>query len=228
MAPDHPTRVELRQRAFARDGNRASEVEIARDQPARDDGPLWSRPSRAKLFTTPRGSPRSRRPTDVFLLVLCVIGLLGVVRSASPPSEFWLRLADFATSVPGFFAVLWRAGLWLMSAWAVFLLLVTIVMRRLDLFRDQILALAGTIVALITMREATGTGSRSLWDAAIAVGPPVDPVSVRIALVVAVTAAVGPCMARPFRAMGWWLLGVGALSEAVLGVAAPSGVVLGF
>lgn len=191
-------------------------------------GPLWSRPSRAKLFTTPRGSPRSRRPTDVFLLVLCVIGLLGVVRSASPPSEFWLRLADFATSVPGFFAVLWRAGLWLMSAWAVFLLLVTIVMRRLDLFRDQILALAGTIVALITVREATGTASRSLWDAAIAVGPPADPVSVRIALVVAVTAAVGPCMARPFRAMGWWLLGVGALSEAVLGVAAPSGVVLGF
>jgi glycosyltransferase 2 family protein len=189
--------------------------------------PLWSRPSRAKLFATPRGSPRSRRPTDVVLLILCVIGLLSVVKSASPPSDFWQRLADLAISLPGFFDVVWRAGLWLMSAWAIFLLLATLLVKRLDLLRDQSLALAGAIIALVAVRGATGGTSRSLWDSALAVDPPPDTVSVRIALAIAVTTALSPWIARPFRALGWWLLGVGSLSEAVLGVAAPSGVVLG-
>ena len=188
---------------------------------------LWSRPSRAKLFATPRGSPRSRRPTDVVLLILCVIGLLAVVKSASPPSDFWLRLGDFATSLPGFFDVIWRAGLWLMSAWAVFLVLAVLLSKRLDLARDQVLALAGSVVALVVIRGATGGSSRSLWDAAIAVGPPSDAVSVRIALVIALATAVSPWIARPFRALSWWLLGLGSISEAILGVSSPSGVVLG-
>ncbi len=189
--------------------------------------PLWSRPSRAKLFVTPKSSPRSRRPTDVVLLLLCLIGLLGVVKSSSPPSDFWSRLTDFATSWPGFFDVVWRAGLWLMSAWAAFLLLATLAARRLDLLRDAVLALAGSIIALIIIREATGGASRSLWDAAVSVGPPPAAVSVRIALAIAVTASVSPWVARPFREMSLWLVGVGALSEVVLGAASSSGVVLG-
>jgi glycosyltransferase 2 family protein len=188
---------------------------------------LWSRPSRAKLFATPPGSSRSRRPTDVVLLVLCVIGLLAAVESASPPSDFWLRLSEFATSLPGFFDVIWRAGLWLVSAWAVFLLLAVLLSKRWDLLRDQVLALAGSVVALVAIRGATGGSSRSLWDAAIAVGPPPDAVSVRIALVIALATAVSPWVARPFRTLGWWLLCLGSISEAILGASSPSGVVLG-
>ena len=99
--------------------------------------PLWSRPSRVKLFTTAKGAPRSRRPTDSLLLVLSVVGLLGVVKSTTPPSAFWQKLADFATSLPGFFDILWRAGLWLMSGWAVFLVVASALRTRTDILRDQ-------------------------------------------------------------------------------------------
>jgi uncharacterized protein (TIRG00374 family) len=189
--------------------------------------PLWSRPSRVKLFTTAGGDPRARRPTDVLLFVLCVVGLLGVVKSSTPPSEFWQKLADFATSLPGFFAVLWRAGLWLMSGWAVFLVVASAVRGRADILRDQILALASSAVAVVAVGAAVGGPSRSLFDAAVAVGPPPDPVSTRVALAVAATLVASPYMARPFRALGWWLIAVGAVSAAILSVAAPSGVVLG-
>ncbi len=189
--------------------------------------PLWSRPSRVKLFTTARGAPRSRRPTDFLLLVLSVVGLLGVVKSSTPPSAFWQRLADFATSLPGFFDILWRAGLWLMSGWAVFLVVASALRTRTDILRDQILALVGSGVAVVVVGAAIGGPSRSLFDAAVAVGPPPDPVSTRVALAVAATVAVSPYIARPFRALGWWLIAVGAISAAILSVAAPSGVVLG-
>jgi glycosyltransferase 2 family protein len=189
--------------------------------------PLWSSPSRVKLFTASRGKPRSRRPTDVVLFILCVLGLLSVVKSASPPSDFWARLADLATSLPGFFDVIWRAGLWLMSAWAIFLFLAPLVVRRLDLLRDEVLALAGSVVALVALRAATVGATRSLWDAAVAVGPPPEAVSVRVGLAVAATAALSPWIARPFRGLSWWLLGVGAASVALLGASTPSGVVLG-
>ena len=189
--------------------------------------PLWSRPSRVKLFTTARSSPRSRRPTDFLLLALCVVGLLGIVKSTTPPSAFWQKLADLATSLPGFFDILWRAGLWLVTGWAVFLVVASAVRSRTDILRDQILALVGSGVAVVVVGGAVGGPSRSLFDAAIAVGPPPDPVATRVALAVAATVAVSPYIARPFRALGWWLIAVGAISASILSVAAPSGVALG-
>ena len=36
------------------------------------------------------------------------------------PVKLWL--AQFAASMPGFFDILWRAGLWVLSAWAIFLI----------------------------------------------------------------------------------------------------------
>ena len=189
--------------------------------------PLWSRPSRVKLFTTARSSPRSRRPTDFLLLALCVVGLLGIVKSTTPPSAFWQKLADLATSLPGFFDILWRAGLWLVTGWAVFLVVASAVRSRTDILRDQILALVGSGVAVVVVGGAVGGPSRSLFDAVIAVGPPPDPVATRVALAVAATVAVSPYIARPFRALGWWLIAVGAISASILSVAAPSGVALG-
>ncbi len=189
---------------------------------------LWSRPSRTRLFATTRPAVRSRRPTDALLLVLCALALFGVVKTSSPPSGFWYGMADFATSLPGFFDVLWRAGLWLMSGWAVILVAAGLVCKRFDVVRDQVLALGGSIVAVVIVEAALGGTSRSLWDAAVAVGPPPDPVSVRVALAVAITVGASPSITRPFRAIGWWLIAAGALSVSVLAVAAPSGVVLGF
>ena len=155
------------------------------------------------------------------------MGLLGIVKSTTPPSAFWQKLADLATSLPGFFDILWRAGLWLVTGWAVFLVVASAVRSRTDILRDQILALVGSGVAVVVAGGAVGGPSRSLFDAAIAVGPPPDPVATRVALAVAATVAVSPYIARPFRALGWWLIAVGAISASTLSVAAPSGVALG-
>jgi hypothetical protein len=85
---------------------------------------------------------RVRRPADVFVLVLCIIGLLAVVKTSNPASEFWKRMSQLATSLPGFFDILWRSALWVMSGWAVFLLGASLVRTRLDILRDQVLARA--------------------------------------------------------------------------------------
>ena len=108
-----------------------------------------------------------------------------------------------------------------------FLVVASAVRARTDILRDQILALVGSAVAVVVVGAAVGGPSRSLFDAAVAVGPPPDPVSTRVALAVAATLVVSPYIARPFRALGWWLIAVGAVSAAILSVAAPSGVVLG-
>jgi glycosyltransferase 2 family protein len=189
--------------------------------------PLWSRPSRAKLFTAASKSDRSRRPTDVVVLALCILGLFAAVKTSSPPAEFWRRLSALATSIPGFFDVLWRAGLWLMTGWAIFLVVASLVRSRWDIVRDQVLALGGSTVAVVIIEAVIGDQDRSLWSAAIALGPPSDTVSVRLGLAVAAIGTVSPFITRPFRALGRWLIGIGAFSVPVLAVAAPGGAVLG-
>ena len=105
---------------------------------------LWSRPSQAKLFASVKGESRTRRPVDVFALGLCIFALLVVVKTSSPPLTFWQRLEELATSLPGFFNILWRTGLWVLSGWAVFLVAAPLVRTRLDILRDQVLALVCT------------------------------------------------------------------------------------
>jgi glycosyltransferase 2 family protein len=189
--------------------------------------PLWSRPSRAALFTAESKSGRSRRPTDVAVLALCILGLFAVVKTSTPPAEFWQRLSSLATSVPGFFNILWRAALWLMTGWAVFLVVAPVARGRLDILRDQVLALVGSTVAVVVVEAVIGGKDRSLWDALVAGGPPPDTVSVRLGLAVAAIGTISPYITRPFRALGWWLIGFGAFSVGVLAVSAAGGAVLG-
>jgi cell division protein FtsW (lipid II flippase) len=90
----------------------------------------------------------------VFVLVLCIIGLLAVVKTSNPASEFWKRMGQLATSLPGFFDILWRSALWVMSGWAVFLLGASLVRTRLDILRDQVLALVGCGIGIVVVEAA--------------------------------------------------------------------------
>ena len=129
--------------------------------------------------------------------------------------------------MPGFFNILWRTGLWVLSGWAVFLVAAPLVRTRLDILRDQVLALVCTGVALVVVEAIIGGTSRSLWDGTIAVSPPPDPLSVRLGFAVTAVATISPYLARPYRGVGWWLIGAGCISAAAVGVTTPSGVVLG-
>jgi hypothetical protein len=144
---------------------------------------------------------RVRRPADVFVLVLCIIGLLAVVKTSNPASEFWKRMSQLATSLPGFFDILWRSALWVMSGWAVFLLGASLVRTRLDILRDQVLALVGCGIGIIVVEAALGGSARSLFDGTVAVSPPADPVSARVGLAVAAIATASPYIRD--RTAGW-------------------------
>jgi glycosyltransferase 2 family protein len=205
--------------------NPVADSAVAQKRPRRSS--LWSRPSRSKLFATAKGVARQRRPADVFVLVLCLLGLLAVVKTSTPPASFWLRLSQLSRSLPGFFDILWRASLWVLSGWAVFLIGATILGTRWGILRDQALSLVGTGVAILVVESAVGGPSRSLWGGTVAVGPPPDPVSVRLAFVVAAVATITPYIARPYRGAGWWIIGAGGISAAAAGATTPSGAVLG-
>jgi hypothetical protein len=189
---------------------------------------LWSRPARVKLFAADRQGTRARRPWDGFVLLSSVLGLLAVAKTSSPPSAFWRSLAQLATSLPGFFDILWEAGLWVMTGWAVFLVAASFARGRLGILRDQVLALIGSGVALLVVETSISGTARSLWAGTIATGPPPDHVSARVGFAVAAIAAVAPYLSRPIRALGWWLIGAGGLAAASIGAASPSGVLLGF
>jgi uncharacterized protein (TIRG00374 family) len=189
---------------------------------------LWSQPSRAKLFGTAGGEARAHRPADAFVLLASILALLAVVKTSTPPSTFWSRSAQVATSLPGFFDILWRTGLWVLSGWALFLVAAPLVRKRLDILRDELLALVGAGIAILVVEAAVGGTARSLWAGTVAGGPPSDPVSARLGFAVAAIATISPYLARPNRALGWWLMAGGAVSAAAVGVAAPGGVVLGF
>ncbi|HTT88139.1 MAG TPA: hypothetical protein VMF65_01190 [Acidimicrobiales bacterium] len=124
-----------------------------------------------------------------------------VVNTVSPPSAFWQKLAERATALPGFFDILWRTGLWVMTGWGLFLLGASLLGSRLDILRDQVLALVGSGVGVIVVEAAVGGTSRSLWGGTVAGGPPADAVSARLGFAVAAVATVsplsGPAKPRP-------------------------------
>ena len=149
------------------------------------------------------------------------------MKTSTPQEALWQRLAQFAASVPGFFDILWRAGMWVLSAWALFLIVAPGWCTRWDILHDQVVALIGTGVAILVVEAAIGGTARSLWAGSAAAVPPPDPVSVRIGFAVAAVATISPYVARPYRGVSWWVTGAGCISAAAIGVTTPSGVVLG-
>lgn len=190
-------------------------------------GRLWSRPQRTRLYASGRGSPRSRRATDLVLLALCVVGVVALGELSEPPSAFEQALIAVAVAVPAFLDVVWNVGVALLSLWGVFLVFVSLVRWRVDILRDQLFGLLGAAVIVTVVTDLVAGDEIDLWSSLTATGPPADPVSVRLALVSAVTVVASPHITRPFRTTSRWLVGLGAVSLVLLEAATPSGAALG-
>ncbi len=188
---------------------------------------LWSRPPDLRFFTTTREAPRSRRPTDLLLLVVCVLLLAFIGWVSNPPSGFEVRFTKVLTSLPSSLNVVWRAGMGTLTVWAIFLLAATLVRVRLDVLRDQILAVAGSVVGVVVMYRVVGESARSLWDSVFALGPPPDQISLRVAVAVAAVAATMPHATRPFRVASRWLVACGAISAVIGAESTISGMLIG-
>ncbi|MFO7591895.1 MAG: lysylphosphatidylglycerol synthase transmembrane domain-containing protein [Acidimicrobiia bacterium] len=189
-------------------------------------GRLWSRPHPTRLYPHDKGI-RARRATDVVALVSGVVGLLLVILGSDPPSELEKAVTEVALALPVSLTGIWLVVAGVLSLWAVFLVLAAILHWRLDIARDHLLALLGASALVVAVQSAVGDSTRSWWDAITATGPPAEPVSLRLALVVATTAVAAPHLARPYRAAGRWLVGIGAVSLVLLSATTPSGAVLG-
>jgi uncharacterized protein (TIRG00374 family) len=199
---------------------------MTREAPPREH--LWSRPADLRLFVTSTKPQRSRRPGDVLLLGVSVLLLALLAWVANPQSGFEGRLQGFLESFPHFTNVLWRLGMGVLTLWAGFLLAASLVRGRLDLLRDQLLAMAAAALGATLLDAAIGGDSGSMWGSAFALGPPPDRVSLRLAFATAAIGTALPHLIRPFRRLSRWLIVIGALSTALGSAATPNGVVTGF
>lgn len=189
---------------------------------------LWTAPVRGRLFTSGAEHPRSRRPTDVVLLALSAGALVLLTQGSAPPSGFETALVALAAAVPSFLRVVWLLGAGAMTVWGLVLVVGAVARARGDLVRDHVVSLAATagIVALLEHTIAPGH-SWHLWTAVTATGPPLQAVAVRVALVATASVVSSPYIGRPYRTIGRWLVGLGAVSLVVLGATTPSGALIG-
>ena len=124
---------------------------------------------------------------------------------------------------PPFLDPLWKLLAWAPIAWAVVLVVASVVRRRLPLARD---IAAGVVVAIAI---AAVLGAAVDGDPWVAVArfvdfdePPAFPPGA-IALTTAALAIASPHLSRPVRHLGRWLLGGQLVGVVMLGAASPGG-----
>lgn len=180
------------------------------------------RVARLRLFSSDTRGERSRRPTDLLLLI-CAAGLLLV--TAAPSS--WMRsvnegLTAFIEASPGLFGWFWELSHDALLVWPVVLLVAALLQGRLRLFRDEVVAVVASFVVGSFVMDQGSVGAALLKD-----GPPAASPAVRLALGVAVIATASPHLTLPFKRLGHWVVGLGVLATIALQVALPLGLLLG-
>jgi uncharacterized membrane protein YbhN (UPF0104 family)/tRNA A-37 threonylcarbamoyl transferase component Bud32 len=182
-----------------------------------------------RLFSSAADAPRSRRPTDVVLLVLTVLTVAGLSFPAPGPTSFDSLVTDLVRNLPGLFGWFWEISYDLLIAWMLVLVVVALVARgRKRLLVEEVLAGALAFgVALLAGRLA-GTDWSDSFRALAASGSPPVYVAVRLALATAVVVMASPYLARPLRYVGRAVVGIGAVAAIALETALPIGMVAAF
>ena len=196
-------------------------------RPARSAARAWRRGIR--VFSSAAHAPRSRRPTDVVLLVLTVLTVVVLAFPAPGPTSIDSLVTGLVQSLPGLFGWFWELSYDLLLGWTLVLVALALLARgRKRLLFEELGAGALAFgVALLAGRIAGTDWSDSLRALAASGSPPVY-VAVRLALATAVVVMASPYLARPFRYVGRAVVGVGALAAIALETAFPIGMVAAF
>ena len=177
-----------------------------------------------RFFSSAADAPRARRPTDVMLLMLSLVGVATGIALAPDPTDPASVTAEFIRSLPGLFGWLWEIAHTLLLAWAVIVVGAALLGRgRLALVRDQWLAMG---VALFACFLVAGDWDTTL-EGLLASGPPTVFPATRIALITAALVTTSPHLGRPARRAGRALLAVGTLAAVALGAADAIGAIAG-
>jgi uncharacterized membrane protein YbhN (UPF0104 family) len=175
-----------------------------------------------RVFAAPPNQPRTRRATDVLLLLVGLLGLWLLV-AAYPPSDFEKAFEDFLASMPGWLDPVWGFGYDLLWLWAILLVVAALLARRRGIALEAVGALVlGTFVALVCVELALGH-----WPpigTAIEGGSDSPPFpAMRVAETGAVILAMAPHLSKPLRTTGWWILVLGVLGGMLTNTATPGG-----
>ncbi|MFI5100630.1 MAG: hypothetical protein ACHQE5_08970, partial [Actinomycetes bacterium] len=139
-----------------------------------------------RVFSSAPDSPRLRRPTDVFFLVLALVatGLVAIV--APGPTSLDESLTNLIQSLPGLAGWLWELAYLLLSAWSVALLLTVLFSRgRRWLLWDVAVAAALSFGAALVAGRISGTD----WSTSLRAITRTEPPAVYVAVLLAVATA---------------------------------------
>lgn len=104
-------------------------------------------------YSSQAGSPFMRHPSDIALLVVCVVLFAVLLPTAPGPNALDLSLSDTLTSLPVWVTWVFSVGYALAGIWAIVLLLAPLVLRRrrvLTLHLVLAIALAFALAALVS------------------------------------------------------------------------------
>lgn len=181
-----------------------------------------------RIFSSASDAPRARRPTDVVLLILAVLGLLVLSAPAPGPTKIDQAITNLVQEIPGLFGWFWEIAYDLLIGWALFLLVLALVARRRKrLLLEELLAAALAFVFALLVGRASGTDFSSSFRAVSSSAPPPVYLAVRLALATAVVVMASPHLSRPLRLVGRCVVVVGALAGIALGATLPIGMLAG-
>jgi uncharacterized protein (TIRG00374 family) len=181
-----------------------------------------------RIFSSASDAPRSRRPTDVVLLIVAVLGLLVLSVPAPGPTRIDNAVSELVKDLPGLFGWFWEICYDLLIGWALILLVIALVARRRKrLLLEELFAAALAFVFALIAGRASGTDLSESFRAISSSAPPPVYLAIRLALATAVVVMASPHLSRPLRFGGRSVLVLGALAGIALGTTLPIGIIAG-
>jgi uncharacterized protein (TIRG00374 family) len=181
-----------------------------------------------RIFSSASDAPRARRPTDVLLLLVSILGVVALSFRAPGPNAVDTTTQTLIKELPGLFGWFWEISYDLLIGWALVLLVIAFVAkRRKRLVLEELFAAALALgFALLAGREAGTDWSTSLRALSSSQAPPVY-LAVRLALATAVVVMASPHVSRPLRFVGRWVVVIGAIAGIALEITLPVGAIAG-
>jgi len=182
-----------------------------------------------RVFSSASDALRSRRPTDVVLLALACLAVVVLTFPAPGPTSVDSLVTGLVRALPGLFGWFWELSYDLLIAWTLVLIALALFARgRKRLLFEELLAGALAVGFALVAGWLAGTDWSESFKAVAASGAPPIYLAVRLALATAVVVMASPYLARPFRCLGRWVVGLGALAGIALGASLPMGMVVAF
>jgi uncharacterized protein (TIRG00374 family) len=181
-----------------------------------------------RIFSSASDAPKARRPTDVILLIVSVIGVVTLSFFAPGPTAIDRTITQLVKELPGLFGWFWEICYDLLIGWTLLLLVLALVAhRRKRLFFTELLAGGLALGCAMIAGKIAGTDWSSTIQALAASGEPPVYLAVRLALATAIVVMASPHMSRPLRFIGRWIVAFGAVAGIALGATLPIGLVAG-